>query len=73
MLGLIGLQDKSVGTLSDRVILLLNSLTAAKVIVDVAETPRDTGAGFEAAIVKSGDFGLEKMFVDCILISVYST
>ena len=61
------------GTVSVRVTVSLNPLIAVTVIVDVVVVLLVTDAGLEDVTVKPGEFGLEKMFVDCILTSVYST
>ena len=61
------------GTVSVRVTVSLNPLIAVTVIVDVVDVLLVTDAGLEDVTAKPGEFGLEKMFVDCTLTSVYST
>ena len=61
------------GTVSVRVTVSLNPLIAVTVIVDVVDVLLVTDAGLEDVTAKLGEFGLEKMFVDCTLTSVYST
>jgi len=51
--GLIAPQDKLAGTVSVRETVPVNPLTAATVIVDVADVPTVTAAGDVADIVKS--------------------
>ena len=51
--GVIAPQVRFAGTVSVRVIVPVNPLTAVIVIVDVAEVPTVTAAGDVAAIVKS--------------------
>jgi hypothetical protein len=72
VLGLIGLQFKPEGTVSVKTTVSVNPLTAPIVIVDMADEPVLADAGL-AVRVKPGETGLEKMFVDCILTSEYST
>ncbi len=72
VLGLIGLQFKPEGTISVKTTESVNPFTAPIVIVDVANEPVLADAGL-AVTVKLGETGLEKMFVDCILTSEYST
>jgi len=51
--GVIAPQDKLAGTVSVRETVPVNPLTAATVIVDVADVPTVTAAGDVAEIVKS--------------------
>ena len=51
----------------------MNPLIAVTVIVDVVDVLLVTDAGLEDVTAKLGEFGLERMFVDCTLTSVYST
>jgi len=72
VLGLIGLQFKPEGIVSVMSTVSVNPLTAPIVIVDMADEPVLADAVL-AVTVKPGETGLEKMFVDCILTSQYST
>jgi len=54
VLGLIALHVKPEGTISVNVTVPVNPLTAPMVIVDVADVPVVTDAGFDAATLKPG-------------------
>ena len=73
LLGVIGSHLSPEGTDCVRVTLPTNPLADDMVIVAVVDVPLVTEAGFEEVTRKSGEAGLEKRFVDCILTSVYST
>ena len=73
LLGVIGSHVRPEGTDGVRVTLPANPLIDDMTTVDMAEVPLVTGAGLEDVTRKSGETGLEKTFVDCILTSVYST
>ncbi len=65
VLGLIALHVKPEGTISVKVTVPLNPFTAPMVIVDVADVPVVTDAGFDAATLKLG--------VDVGVVTVTST